>query len=41
LINENGEEDLRAVYIVATIASILNLDTDELLENSSDFISEC
>lgn len=40
-IHENGEEDIRALYIAVIIAKILNIDTDEFKDGISDYISSC
>ena len=37
----DGEVDLRAVYIVMVIGSILNVLSDELTEGVGEYIAEC
>jgi len=39
--HENGEEDMRGVYIAVILADLLNLDKSELLDGVGDFISSC
>lgn len=41
LMHKEGEVDLRAVYIVITIGSILNLLTEELIEGVGEYITDC
>ena len=39
--HENGEDDIRAVYIAMVTAKVLNILTDELVEGVADYISSC
>ena len=39
--HKTGEEDLRAVYIIVVIATLLNIASDELFEGISDYIASC
>ncbi len=41
LMHENGEDDLRGVYIVIVVAKILNILTEELISGVADYISKC
>lgn len=39
--HENGEEDMRGVYIAVILADLLNLDKTQLLDGVGDYISSC
>ena len=39
LMHENGEDDLRAVYIAVLVAKVLNIMTEELVEGVADYIA--
>ena len=39
--HENGEEDMRGVYIAVILADLLNFEKDKLLEGVGDYISSC
>jgi protein farnesyltransferase subunit beta len=41
LIQENGEEDLRATYIAVVIANVLNIDDEGFKEGVSDYLASC
>jgi protein farnesyltransferase subunit beta len=41
LMHENGEDDLRGVYIVIVVASLLNILTSDLIDGVADYISSC
>eukprot|EP00827_Trimyema_finlayi_P002968 TRINITY_DN2644_c0_g2_i2.p4 TRINITY_DN2644_c0_g2~~TRINITY_DN2644_c0_g2_i2.p4 ORF type:complete len:132 (-),score=36.01 TRINITY_DN2644_c0_g2_i2:129-524(-) len=41
LICEEGEEDMRAVYVVVIIAKLLNIDTNELFDGIAEYIADC
>lgn len=36
-----GEIDLRALYAALVISNLLNLNTDELQKNCTDYILQC
>jgi protein farnesyltransferase subunit beta len=39
--HENGEDDLRSVYIVMVTATVLNIVTSELIDGVADYIASC
>lgn len=41
LMHNDGETDVRSTYCVLVIASLLNIVTDELVENTATWISKC
>ena len=41
IIHDNGEEDIRALYIAVIVAKILNIDTEEFKDGISEYISKC
>ena len=41
LMHENGEDDLRAVYIVMVTATVLDIATPELIHGVADYVASC
>lgn len=41
IMHENGEEDLRGVYIAVIVADILNISDDKLMDGVADYIASC
>ena len=41
IINSQGEEDMRGVYIAVILSKLLNFDCNELLKDTADYIASC